>query len=147
MPRLEENQVSQRFEPAPFDLATVVLQILAMLVQAEHERAEVVRETSSTKEVSPWLQRTRWSSYLGGRHMPSVATLLVQPNRELEPTLVTLCDSLERIVKDAHASVLSDSINAFDQVYINSSLYQPHTIGRPLTVKLQKSTRKLYTRI
>jgi hypothetical protein len=144
MSRVEENQVSQRFEPAPFALATVVLQILAMLVQAEHGRAEVVRETSSTKEMSPWLQLTRWSSYLGGRHIPSVAALL---NRELEPTLVALCDSLERIVKDAHASVLSDRINAFDQVHINSFLHQPYTIDRPLMVKLRKPTWKLYTRI
>jgi hypothetical protein len=43
-----------------------------MFEQAEHERAEVVCKNSSTKEVSPWLHLTRWSSYLNGHHMPSV---------------------------------------------------------------------------
>jgi hypothetical protein len=51
---------------------SAVLQDLAMLEQAEHERAEVVCETSSTKEVSPRLQLTGWSQYLNGHHMPSV---------------------------------------------------------------------------
>jgi len=124
MPRLEENQVSQRFW-----LPLLILPLLyCRFLPCSYKR--------STKKVSPWLQLLRWSLYLGGRHIPSVATLLVQPNREVELTLVTLCDSLERIVKDAHASVLSDRINAFDQVHINSFLYQPHTIGRPRVLRL-----------
>lgn len=77
LPQPEESQVSQHPELGPDAFATAILQDLAVLEQAEHERAEVVCDTSSTKEVSPWLQLTRWSSYLCGQHIPSVAALLV----------------------------------------------------------------------
>ncbi|KAI7722752.1 hypothetical protein KC353_g226 [Hortaea werneckii] len=147
LPQPEESKVSQRPEPGPDAFATAILQDLTVLEQAEHERAEVVCDTSSTKEVSPWLQLTRWSSYLCGQHTPSVAALLVQPTRDSEPVLVALCESLERIVIDAHASVLNDRINAFDQVHINSFLHRPHVTDRPLTVKLQKATWKRYIRV
>jgi hypothetical protein len=52
--------------------------------------------------------------------MPSVAVLLAQLNRDSEPMLVALCDSLERIVNDAHVSVPNDRINAFNLVHIDS---------------------------
>jgi hypothetical protein len=61
--------------------------------------------------------------------------------------LVAQCESLERIVSDAHASVLNDRINAFDQVYINSFFHRPHATDRPLMVKLQKATWKRYIRV
>ena len=147
VPQPEENLALQRPEPGPYAFATAVLQDLAMLEQAEHERAEVVCETSSTKEVSPWLQLTRWSSYLNGHHMPSVAALLAQPNKASEPILVVLCDSLERIIDEVHASVLNDRVNAFDQVHINSFLHRPHATDRPLMVKLQKATWKRSIRV
>ena len=143
----EESQESQRLEPDPNAFATAILRDLAVLEEAQHERSEVICGTSSTKEVSPWLHLTRWSSYLCGQHMPSVAALLAQPNRDSEPILMALCDSLERIVNEAHASVSNDRINAFDQVHINSFLQRPHATDRPLLVKLQKATWKRYIRV
>ncbi|KAK3613977.1 hypothetical protein LTR56_027557 [Elasticomyces elasticus] len=66
---------------------------------------------------------------------------------ESEPVLTTLCDSLERLVKEAHQSVCNDSVNVFDQARINSFLQRPRAADRPLVVKLQKSTWRSYTRI
>jgi hypothetical protein len=101
----------------------------------------------SASETSPWLQLTRWPSYLNGHCLLDVAALVRQPDRTLEPVLLAVCDSLERVVEDAYQSVCNDAINVFDQVRINSFLHRPRAADRPLMVKLQKSTWRRYTRI
>ena len=70
-----------------------------------------------------------------------------QPDAATEPVLLSICNSLERVVEDAYQSVCNDSINVFDQVRINSFLQRPSATDRPLLVKLQKSTWRHYTRI
>jgi hypothetical protein len=84
-----ESQAFPPLESGPCAFTPTVLQDLAMLRQAEHERAEVVCETSSTKEVSPWLQLTRWSSYLNGHHMPSIWRFAFVPKINLEALYCT----------------------------------------------------------
>jgi hypothetical protein len=102
---------------------------------------------SSESETSPWLQLTRWPSYLNGHCLLDVAALVRQPDGAVEPILLAICDSLERVVEDAYRSVCNDAINVFDQVRINSFLQRPSAADRPLMVKLQKSTWRRYTRI
>jgi hypothetical protein len=82
----------------------------------------VVSEISSESETSPWLQLTRWPSYLNGHCLLDVAALIRQTDRIVEPILLAICDSLERIIEDVYQSVCSDAINVFDQVWINSFL-------------------------
>jgi hypothetical protein len=107
----------------------------------------VVAETSSESETSPWLQLTRWPSYLNGYYLLDVAALVRQPDGALEPILVAIYDSLKRVVEDVYKSVCNDAINVFNQVRINSFLQRPSAADRPLMVKLQKSIWRRYTRI
>jgi hypothetical protein len=82
----------------------------------------VVVEMSSESETSPWLQLTRWPSYLNGHYLLDVAALFRQPDGAVEPILLAIYNSLERVVEDAYRSVYNDAINVFDQVRINSFL-------------------------
>lgn len=145
--RIRQSSEARFKASGPDALVTAVLQDLAILERVQRERVEVVSDDPSLKEVSPWLQLTRWPSYLQGYKLKDVAVLLDQPNEQLEPVLVALGDSLERLVDDAYNSVCSDSINAFDQIHINSFLHRPRATDRPLFVKLQKSTWRQYIKI
>jgi hypothetical protein len=99
-----------------------VPQDLATIEQDQQKRGNVASEETSEKETSPWLQLTRWLSYLHGHCLLDVATLVRQPDTATEPVLLSICDSLERVVEDAYQSVCNDSIDVFDQVRINSFL-------------------------
>ena len=102
---------------------------------------------TSAKETSPWLQLSRWPSYLDGKCLLDVAAPVKQPDLTTEPALLSICHSLERVIEDAYQAVCNDSINVFDQVRINSFLQRPSATDRPLMVKLQRSTRRHYARI
>ncbi|KAK5710072.1 hypothetical protein LTR17_019185 [Elasticomyces elasticus] len=120
---------------------------LAALEQVQTANDQVFRGFGIAKEVSPWLELTRWPEYLRGHRFHDVAKLVVPPSPEKEPVLLALCDSLERVVKEAHQSICNDRVNVFDQVRINSFLQRPGAADRPLMVKLQRSTWRTYTRI
>lgn len=128
-------------------LADAVLRDLAVLEQEQRRGQQVVPEAASTREVSPWLQMTRWAVYLRGCDLPATAALIAQPDPVLEPALGVLCAGLDRAVEDAYRSVCSDRINVFDQTRINSFLPRPRMTDRPLVVQLQKATWRQYVRI
>lgn len=113
-----------------------------------HQAADsiIAKETDKT-EVSPWLELTRWSTYLSGHSLPGVARLGALPVHSSESLLEILCESIDRLVDSAHRSVCEDRINAFDQMRINSFLQRPRAADKPLMVKLQKSTYKRYSSI
>ncbi|KAK1809579.1 hypothetical protein LTR12_016055 [Friedmanniomyces endolithicus] len=145
---LGDTEASQaEAEGEPTSLASIVRGELAVLEEAQHERAQVFRAFESAKEVSPWLELTRWPEYLEGHRLRDVVKLTAPPSTESEPVLSTICGSLERLVTEAHRSVCNDSVNVFDQARINSFLQRPRAADRPLMVKLQKSTWRAYTKI
>jgi hypothetical protein len=137
--QLEDRDPQQR-AAKPNSIAALVLQDLATIEQDQQKRGNIASEETSEKETSPWLQLTRWLSYLHSHCLLDIATLVRQPDAATEPVLHFKCDSLERVVEDAYQSVCNDSINVFDQVRINSFLQRPSANDRPLLVKLQKST-------
>ena len=144
--RLDDSE-PQRRAATPNSIAASVLQDLAIIERDQEKRGNIVSEETSEKETSPWLQLTRWLSYLHGHCLLDVAAFVRQPDAATEPVLLSICNSLERVVEDAYQSVCNDSINVFDQVRINSFLQRPSATDRPLLVKLQKSTWRHYTRI
>lgn len=73
-----------------------------------------------------------------GLTLSSVAGLADLPDPSSEPLLVTMCESLDRIVQAAYCSVSEDRVNIFDQVRIDSFMQRPRASDRPLLVKLQK---------
>jgi hypothetical protein len=103
-----------------------------------------MHDSASAKEVSPWLQLTRWPRYLKGYPLPCLAALAALPQDGSHPILHLLCSSLDRLVEIAYQSICEDRINVFDQARINSFLQRPRATDRPLMVKLQKSTYRQY---
>jgi hypothetical protein len=146
---LESNSDQQeRQTEAPTGLLTdAVLRSLAVLEERQGQCSLVVPDTSSAKEVSPWLQMTRWPMYLSGCDMRLTAALIAQPRQGSEVALHAICESVDRLVDDAFHSVCSDAINVFDQTRINSFLQRPRAADRPLLVKLQKSTWRQYIKV
>jgi hypothetical protein len=144
--RLEDRD-PQQLAAKPNSIATSVLKDLATIEQDQQKRGNIASEETSEKENSPWLQLTRWLSYLHGHCLLDIAALVRQPDAATEPVLLCICKSLERVVEDAYQSVCNDSINVFDQFRINSFLHRPSAADRPLLVRLQKSTWRHYTSI
>ena len=120
-----------------------------LAVHREQHRAtsSIVAKEIDKTEASPWLQLTRWATYLSGHSLSDVAKLGILPEAGTEPLLAILCESLDRLVGLAHRSVCEDRINAFDQLRINSFVQRPRAADKPLVVKLQKSTYKRYASI
>lgn len=144
--QLQHND-SRHQSPESGSMAASVLRNFAALERDQEKQGNVSCQETSRKETSPWLQLTRWLSYLHGHCFLDVATLVRQPDASTEPALLSVCNSLERVVEDAYVSVCNDSINIFDQVRINSFMQRPSATDRPLMVKLQKSTWRHYIRI
>jgi hypothetical protein len=94
--------------------------------------------------MSPWLERARWSQYLGGLALSEVAPLARLPDPVTEPILQELADSIDRLVDAAHTSIREDKINAFAQRRINKFLPNQAMYSRPLMVKLQKAIHRQY---
>jgi hypothetical protein len=86
----------------------------------------------------------RWPRYLNGHNLPTVSHRARLPDRSTEPELFTITKSLERVVQAAHTSVYEDKINVFDHARINSFIQQCRVFDKPLMVKLQKSTWRMY---
>lgn len=107
----------------------------------------IVAEEVDKTEASPWLDLTRWTTYLAGHSLSDVARLGAMPVAGAEPLLGVFGESIDRLVELAHRSVCQDRINAFDQMRNNSLLQRPRAADRPLMVNLQKSTYKRYSSI
>jgi hypothetical protein len=120
-----------------------------LAVHRERDQAvsSVIATDIDRTEVSPWLELTRWSTYLRGHSLFDAARLEALPVAGSESLLEILCKSIDRLVDSAHRSVCEDRINALDQMRINSFLQRPRAADKPLMVKLQNSTYKRYSSI
>lgn len=125
-------------------IAAEVRSELAALEEQKRRHGQVMHDSASAKEVSPWLQLTRWSGYLKGYPLPCLAALAAHPQDGSSPILHLLCSSHDRLVEIAYQSICEDQINVFDQARIDSFLQRPRATDRPLMVKLQKSTYPQY---
>ncbi|KAK1055406.1 hypothetical protein LTR74_015688 [Friedmanniomyces endolithicus] len=90
-------------------LASIFREELAALEEEQDEGAHVFRGFESAKEVSLGSSSTRWPEDLKGQRLGDVAKFGAPASSESEPALSTLCDSLERLVKEAHQSACNDS--------------------------------------
>lgn len=142
-----ENNASRCETSQPESIISAVLQDLAALERDQEKQSNVACDENSAKETSPWLQLTRWLSYLHRKSLLDVAALVRQPESNTEPALLSICNSLERVIEDAYHSLCNNSINVFDQVRMNSFLQRPSAPDRPIIVKLQRSIWRHYTRI
>lgn len=114
------------------------------LEKKQQHAGNVFVTTSSAKEISPWLQLTRWLSYLDGHALGDAAKLARLPTGGSEDELTEICKSIDRLVDGAIAAVQEDRVNPFDQMRINSFVQRPRVSDKPLAFKLQKSTYRAY---
>ncbi|KAK0247194.1 hypothetical protein LTR35_018004 [Friedmanniomyces endolithicus] len=90
-------------------LASIFREELAALEEEQDEGGHVFRGFESAKEVSLGSSSTRWPEDLKGQRLGDVAKFGAPASSESEPALSTLCDSLERLVKEVHQSACNDS--------------------------------------
>ncbi|GAB7336608.1 hypothetical protein MBLNU13_g10306t2 [Cladosporium sp. NU13] len=121
-----------------------ILSELASLEKTQQLTGRTFVATSSSKEISPWLQLTRWLGYLDGCTLCDTARLAWSPSAGTEGDLVEVCASLDRILDQALAAIQEDRVNPFDQMRINSFLQRPRASDKPLAFRLQKSTHRAY---
>lgn len=69
--RVEDSDARQR-DANPDSIAASVLQDLAIIEQDQEKRGNIASEEKSEKETSPWLQLTRWLSYLNGHCLSKI---------------------------------------------------------------------------
>ena len=83
-------------------LASTVLEQLSSLEDEQRKGRQIVSSTQSSKQVSPWLELTRWPTYLDGHRLLDVASLVALPHRDSERILIIICQSVDRLVEDAY---------------------------------------------
>jgi hypothetical protein len=113
--------------------------------QRQNVRTQAYSDEATLTEVSPWLEMTRWPRFFNGLAIAEVAPLAYTANPVTEPLLVTIGESFDRIIEQAHQSVCQDRISVFDQAKINSFIpNQPSKHERLHMAKLQKTTFRAY---
>jgi hypothetical protein len=105
-----------------------------MLLEERQSAGQTLHANASRKEVSPWLQLTRWPEYLAGYSFNKLTALAAVPSSATKPALSALSQSLDRLVDAAYTSICQDRINVFDQARINSFLQRPRASDRPLMI-------------
>jgi hypothetical protein len=125
-------------------MATTVLAELADLEDIQCRDRDVVSNNTAKSQVSPWLERTRWTRYLEGVRLGEAAALIGTPDHTNEPILAELIQAIDRLVEVAYTSVCEDKVNFFGQRRITSFLPQREVYSRPLIFKLQQSTYRQY---
>lgn len=103
-----------------------------------------IKDVIARSEVSPWLERTRWTSYLEGSNLSEVSELAGLIGTQSNPLLQVFARSVDCLVESAYATVYSDKVNYFGQRYISSFLPAKRMYNQPLLVKLQAATYKRY---
>ena len=89
----------------PVSAKDAILSELASLEKTHQLTGRIFVATSSCKEISPWLQLTRWLSYLDGCTLSDTAKLAWSPSAGTEGDLVEVCASLDRILDQALAAI------------------------------------------
>ena len=119
-------------------VANEVFKTLNALELEYAQEKSVFQHAPTQTQVSPWLEMTRWPSFLNGVSLHDAARLMRLPD-ESGPVLSEVILSIDRLVEAAHASVKQDKITFFAQKCISSFLPNKKAYSQPLMVELQKS--------
>lgn len=114
------------------ELDTVADRVIRRLKDRETSPIRI-RDTVAKSEVSPWLERTRWTNYFEG-HILAEASDLGRPIEiEREPLLQALVCSVDRLVEAAYVTVCELLRSAMYQLVSPSEEdVQPTTAGQAL---------------
>lgn len=142
-PVSEDTEVDTQKATECDSVADEVFRNLAIL-QAEQATVDSpLAPNATSSQVSPWLERTRWTSYLNGTCLRDAARLARLPD-EGESALMGITLSIDRLIDAAYTSVCEDKVNFFAQKCISSFLPNKKAYSQPLMVKLQKPTYQRY---
>jgi hypothetical protein len=81
----------------------------------------VFQHAPTKTQVSPWLEHTRWPSFLHGVSLQDAANLIRLPDKS-EPLLSEVILSIGRLVEAAYTSIRQGKINILAQKCISSFL-------------------------
>jgi hypothetical protein len=146
LPEKQASNVGSRPDKTGPQGAAIANEVWKTLDALEIEQAQgesVFQHASTKTQVSPWLEYTRWPSFLHGVSLQDAANLIRLPDKS-EPLLSELILSIDRLVEAAYTSIRQDKINFFAQKCISSFLPNKKAYSQPLMVKLQKATYHRY---
>jgi len=134
----------------PFDAASAEIrkQLHLQMQQRSNtvrESLSIIQQSKDRREVSPWLERTKWIAHLEGYDARQIAKLVELPKKG-ERFLITVCDGFKRAILEAKQMVTSQTISQFDLKQINS--FDRHkSFSRPLNMTIQDSTFNFYVSV
>lgn len=129
--------------PASNETQSITDKVIQQLRDIEGQSVRI-KHLTARSEVSPWLERTRWTSYLEESNLLEVSELAGPIGTQSDPLLQVFARSVDRLVESVYATVCSDKINYFGQRCISSFLPAKRMYNRPLLVKFQATTYKRY---
>ena len=125
----------------------------AKLHRQVERRTETIQQSRTlielakdTREVSPWLDRTKWVEHLQGQDLVQMAKLAMMPaTKEIE--LNEICVAFKRMMHSTRQLVRDQKISHFDLKSINS-FTRHHDFQRPFNIaELQEVTFNHYISI
>lgn len=131
------------------NLGSAVEEQLSRKVQERAEFRSGLQAVTHPTLVSPWLEMTRWPTYLRGQDLMEASLLVQLPpirppgENNTDGVLLTIFAALDRIIECAKTSISEDKINAFDQYRINSFIKR-RSYWYLISAKLQEGTYKKY---
>jgi hypothetical protein len=126
------------------DLASSVLAELGQLEEEQTHQGAINSRLPGKTQVSPWLERTRWASYLDGIPFDYAIRLGRAACHSDEPVLYELSSTIDRLIEVAYQEVCEDKINFFGQKRIMSFIPGREVYSKPLVFKLQEGTYRQY---
>jgi hypothetical protein len=148
-PQEPKKEASHSSSPGE-QMRAEVLEQLRVAEEEQRGAADIILGRASKTEISPWLEMTKWPSYLEGHTMAEAAPLAGPPHPGTEPLLSIFAASLDRLVWQARESIARDKVSVFDQAKIKRIFpeYERHRAPAlsPL-FQLRKQTYRRYSTI
>ena len=132
-------------KPSPQDI--LADRILENLAAADAQTTARLVLEPKVKEISTWLNTTKWHHHLEGQDLLEISELAAQTDRDDGPTLAKICASVKRHVDRALNAIRAGEINPFDLALLHSARRYAHpTISQTHEIELQKPTWRKYIR-
>jgi len=112
-----------------------------------------VQKSQNSKEISPWLERTRWLEHLQGQDLRKMAKLAsITINSQSEKALSAICEAFKVCIHRTKKAILNRTsgnitVSHFDLRQINSFDRHVPLHKRPMLVEVQDATLNSYIRV
>jgi len=138
----DAESIASPFNNAAAQVREMLHQQMQKQTDAIVQSQSIIQKSGDRREVSPWLDRTKWIDHLQGQDLQQMAKLVELPHRN-EPTLIMVCDALKRAMFEARQMIVNQSVSQFDLQQINS-FDRNKAFSRPFNIKIQDTTFNFY---